>query len=58
MKSILYRITTDYACFGIIAQDDRIIKAAPIAGWTIGKRVYHALKYYIENKKAKIERID
>jgi hypothetical protein len=47
----LYRISTSYFCAGLIVQNNKVIKAAPILGWTVGL-VFNNIKfksnYYIE----------
>ena len=42
----LWHIRTDFACFGIVAKDGKVIGAAPIAAWTIGKDLDWALRYW------------
>lgn len=51
---ILYWIDVGYACFGVVSLNNKIIDAAPIAKWSIGKNTYEVLKYYKTKKKAKI----
>lgn len=33
----LCQVTLYYACYGIVVDDDRIVEAAPIARWAVGK---------------------
>jgi hypothetical protein len=33
----LYQITAKHFCAGVIVEEDKIIKAAPILAWSIGK---------------------
>lgn len=33
----LVRVDTDYACFGFDVRNGRVAKAAPIAGWMVGR---------------------
>lgn len=47
----LYSIDTDYACFGIIAENGIVIEAAPTAKWTIGKSLHYVLEWYKIYKK-------
>ena len=54
---MLYRITTNYACFAIITKDNLVIKAPPIAKWTVGKNIDSILNYYKNKKNADIKEI-
>lgn len=54
-----YRISIQYntfAVFAIVARGNRIIDAALIARWAVGKRLDHVLAYYRRNG-AKVERL-
>lgn len=42
----LVRIVLPHAVFGLIARDGRIIEAAPIARWTLGKTEAEVAGYY------------
>lgn len=46
---MLIQITMPHFCAGLIVKDGRIINAAPILKWTIGKTVTRVKLYY--NKK-------
>jgi hypothetical protein len=35
---ILIQVTLPHLCAGVIAKGDEIIRAAPILGWSVGKR--------------------
>lgn len=50
----LYSIDTGYANFGIIAENGIVVEAAPIANWTVGKRIEYVLDYYRTKKRASI----
>jgi hypothetical protein len=50
-----YWIDTGYACFGIQSVNNRIIRAAPIAKWSVGKATDYVLNYYKTKKNAIIE---
>lgn len=52
----LYWISLSYATFGIISRGNKIIKAAPIAGWTVHKTLDYVLRYY-QNKGAEIRKV-
>lgn len=39
MPSDLYRIELPYACYGIEGVNSIVIRAAPIAGWMVGKHL-------------------
>lgn len=52
-----YRISIQYdtfAVFAIVACQGRVVDAAKIARWTIGKRLDDVLRYY-RRKGAKVE---
>ena len=49
-----YWVDTGYGCFGIIAQNGTVVRAAPMAHWTVGKNIDYVLNYYRTKKKAKI----
>lgn len=53
-KSIEYRIDTGYACFYIRATNGVVVFAAPIANWTMGKKIEDVLAYY-QRKGAEID---
>lgn len=58
MKTKLYRITVSYACFNVIADDKgNVVRAAPIAGWTVGKRFDYIAGWYKSNKNAVVEEV-
>jgi hypothetical protein len=42
----VYQIDMGYACFGILENEGRVIAAAPIAKWTIGKEIDYVISYY------------
>jgi hypothetical protein len=52
----VWYISLRYATFCIESDGEKIKKAAPIAGWTVGKSEKYALSYY-RYKGAKIEKI-
>lgn len=52
--AILYRITTGYACFGIVVEAGRVILAAPIARWARGKP-WEGVRAYYERRGAVVE---
>lgn len=54
----LFLIDTSYACFAIGVQDSKVIEAAPIAHWTIGKSFEFVIEYYKTQKKGKIIEVD
>jgi hypothetical protein len=51
-----YQISLKNMCFGIEAENDVIVRCAPIAEWAIGKKLRHVLKYYL-NEGAQISQI-
>jgi hypothetical protein len=55
---MLYSIDTGYAYFGIVEENGVAIEAAPIAKWCVGKNIDYVLKYFRENKKANIIKIE
>lgn len=52
----LYYIDTGYAVFGIVTDryDNKVIRAAHIANWTVGKNIASVLRYYAK-KDAEIQ---
>lgn len=57
-KQRIYQITTSYACFGIITnQEGQIIETAPIAAWAKGRDISEVLHYFMTKKKANIVEI-
>jgi hypothetical protein len=52
----LYWISLSYATFGIVVRGLKVIKAAPIAQWTVGKKLDYVLSYY-QNKGAIIRKV-
>jgi len=54
-KYKLYWVSTDYATFSLMANTSgKIVQAAPIANWTIGKSAYGVTQYYANKKNATI----
>jgi len=51
-----YRITLSYACYGIAVEDGVIKKAAPVARWSIGKRLEY-FERWIRRKGGTIEEL-
>lgn len=49
-------ISLPWATFGLILDGDRVVRAPPIARWTIGKPVQAVIAYY-QRKGADIQRI-
>ena len=50
----LYRIEAPFAVFGIIEDDSKIVKAAPICHWAVGKDLDYVTKYF-DKKGYKIQ---
>ena len=50
----LIRIDIDYACFGLVIKDNKVVEAAPIARWCIGKDKDYIIKYW-KDRGAKVE---
>ena len=51
---MLIRIVLPWACFGLIIENNTVIEAAPIAGWSVGKPVREVLGHF-KRKGALIE---
>ena len=51
-----YRIELPYACFGVVVDKGKIVEAAPIARWTIGKDAKAVFEYF-KKTKGKVERL-
>lgn len=52
----LYWISLPYATFGIIVEENVVIKTAPIGKWMMGKSIYN-IKYWVLKKKGIIKKI-
>ncbi len=51
---MLYQVTTNYFCCGIITDDnDLIIDVAPIMYWSIGKR-FEDIRWWISSKNGTV----
>ena len=53
---MLYTINLSYAYFGLVVENDIVVKAPPIAKWAIGKSIDNVLFFY-EGKGAQITKI-
>jgi hypothetical protein len=49
----LKEVKLGYACFGIEVDDGKIVNAAPIAKWMIGKSIV-AIERWVKSKNGKI----
>lgn len=49
----LYQIQMSFATFGIVVENEKVIKSAPIAAWTVGKNKGYVLQHF-SNRGAKI----
>lgn len=52
---MLYRIELSYACFGVITENNLIIRTPPIATWMMGKRIDTIISW-VKTKNGKIIR--
>jgi hypothetical protein len=43
---MIIQIDCKYGCFGLIAKEGKIVEAAPIAKWTLGKSAKYVLYYF------------
>lgn len=50
MTEILIRITAPHYCAGLVARDGRVIEAAPILRWTVGKKAEAVIEYAVRKK--------
>lgn len=50
----LYKITLPYACCGLVVAGGRVIDAAPIVGWMVG-RTLATVMLWIRKKQGRIE---
>lgn len=55
---MLYYIDLPYACYGIIVQDNVVIKAPPIARWMIGKQYSTDIRGWLMHKGAEVSECD
>lgn len=51
--TVWYQITLPCACFGIVVEDRKVIKTAPIGAWMIGKTT-DQIKPWLIKQKAKV----
>jgi hypothetical protein len=49
----LHYIDLHYACFGLIVEAGKVVKAPPIAAWAIGKPIAGVRWFYEVKKKAR-----
>ena len=54
--NLLLWISLPYATFGIVVENNRVINAAPIANWSIGKSL-KVVENYIKKTKAECIKI-
>ena len=54
---LLLIVYLDYAVFGLIIENEKVVDAAPIAKWTIGKNWVEVGTYYRQKKKANFKLI-
>ena len=47
---MLIQITMPHFCAASVVEDGRVIKAAPILRWTVGKTVVGVKRYYAKKK--------
>lgn len=52
----MLRIELPWACFGLVVQGGRVVRAAPIARWCVGKPVDDVTAYW-HRRGATIERL-
>ena len=52
--NLLYRVVTNYFVCGIIVKNNKVIEAAPIMSWSIGKDL-SVIEKWIKSKKGSIE---
>lgn len=56
MKQTWYWVDVHYACYGIVIASGKVIRAAPIASWMIGKTTQEIKPFLIKNK-AKVKEL-
>lgn len=54
VRETLYRITAPHFCAGLVVIDGRIVRAAPILRWTLGKTPRQVWPYF-RRKRWQIE---
>ncbi len=57
MAENLYRITTKWACFGIVVKNMKVIDAAPMGRKSIGRWWPDVKKFYKVHWQAKVEKL-
>lgn len=55
-RSKLYRAILPYYCCGLIVLDDRVVDAAPIARWSVGKSL-DEFKRWAATKRGAVEEV-
>jgi hypothetical protein len=45
-EATLYVVRLPHATFGLEARNGVIVRAAPFAGWTVGRKIVDVLGYY------------
>jgi hypothetical protein len=53
----LWQVTVPYACYGIVVSRGKVIEAAPIANWMVGKSEQF-VSGWIAMKKGKIVKME
>jgi hypothetical protein len=56
MEQQLYWVDVHYACFGLLIASNRIVDAAPIARWMVGKTTQE-VKPWLLAKKAIVKKV-
>ena len=56
LNGTLYQVTLPYACFGITVSNNRVISAAPIGKWMIGKR-FMIVCEWIDSKRGTLKEV-
>lgn len=47
-------IDLPYACFALVVENGKVVRAPPIAKWALGRNTEVVVKYY-RDKKAKVQ---
>ncbi len=46
----MYQVTAPHFCAGLIVDGEKVVRAAPILGWTVGKSRDELRRYFARKK--------
>ena len=55
-KTVLWRVTYRNVCAGVLVSDSKIVSAAPVLRWSVGKSLKF-LQHWVKLKRGTVERV-